>query len=147
MTAPQFPAVSFRPVIIRSSSDRCCVFHLTQNPGLFPGLQPRRALLPGLEAVMSGNHVMDETRQDAPASPSALPALPVQTAAYNLFSLSSAHLSHGMFSFSFETVFSIYPRIVGYGILTSHGGTARGGVDDSVSAGSHPALIRWVLLF
>ena len=86
-----------------------CIY-LTRNPGLFPGFRARRALLPGLEAVMSGNHVMYETRQDTPASPSALPALPVQTATYNLFSLSSAHLSHDMFSFSFETVFQYLPQ-------------------------------------
>jgi len=53
---------------------------------------------------------MYETRQDTPASPSALPALPVQTAAYYLFSLSSAHLSHGMFSFSFEITCQHLPQ-------------------------------------
>ena len=90
----------FRPFVTRLSSDgiwSCAASIDIQDYS--PDANQSIKYLPGLETVMSRDHIVGETADNTPAFLSAFPALPVESAAYYLLCLSCIHFLHKFFSF------------------------------------------------
>ena len=123
-----------------------CKSALTNIRDYSPDANQSTEYLPGLKAVMSRDHIVGKTADDAPASRSTSSTLPVKSAAHYIHCLSCTHFLHRFVSF--QTVKQVVLsglRIVKTRELISHDGTVNKD-GSSVSVGYHPTLIRRVFI-